>query len=57
MMVFWAMAACNLASRYCDGSASDTDKSSPPSLGRLLAEGQPSPAVHKKKWSTIDVRL
>jgi hypothetical protein len=23
----------------------------------LCAEGQPSPAVHKKKWSIIDVRL
>jgi hypothetical protein len=37
--------------------ARPADKRLPPSLGRLPAEGQPSPAVHKKKWSTIDVRL
>jgi hypothetical protein len=37
--------------------AASPDKRLPPSLGGFPAEGQPNPAVHKKKWSTIDVRL
>jgi hypothetical protein len=38
-------------------AAAGCDKRLPPSLDGLSAEGQPTPAVHKKKRSTIDVRL
>jgi hypothetical protein len=35
--------------------AAGPDKRLPPSLDGLSTEGQPIPAVHKKKRSTIDV--